>query len=87
VYSKKGFDRLDSASRRYHSTFHTSAIELGDLATRSRPKLLILSHILFFGESADEILAEVRSRYAGNTVLGEDLTVYTAGAADSTRRP
>src|SRR5690349_4222539 len=32
VYSKKGFDRLDSASRRYHSTFHTSAIEVGDLA-------------------------------------------------------
>src|SRR5690348_782765 len=41
VYSKKGFDRLDSASKRYHSTFHTSAIELGDLATRAKPKLLV----------------------------------------------
>ena len=87
VYSKKGFDRLDSASRRYHSSFHTSAIELADLATRARPKLLVLSHILFFGENADEILAEIRSRYPGNTALGEDLRVYILGAADSTRRP
>ena len=86
VYSKKGFDRLDSASRRYHSTFHTSAVELADLATRARPKLLILSHILFFGESADEILAEVSSRYRGNTVIGEDLATYDAGGGDSTRR-
>ena len=76
VYSKRGFDRLDSASRRYHSTFHTSAIELGDLATRARPKLLVLSHILFFGESAAEILGEVKSRYAGRVVVGEDLGAY-----------
>ena len=76
VYSKKGFDRLDSASRRYHSTFHTSALELGDLATRAKPKLLLLTHILFFGETADEILAEVRSRYAGQVIAGVDLAVY-----------
>ena len=76
VYSKQGFDRLDSASRRYHSTFHTSAIELGDLAARAQPKLLVLSHILFFGENAEEILAEVRSRFHGNVVVGADLGVY-----------
>jgi ribonuclease BN (tRNA processing enzyme) len=76
VYSKRGFDRLDSASRRYHSTFHTSAIELGDLATRAQPKLLLLSHILFFGESGDEILGEVRSRFVGQVALGADFGVY-----------
>jgi ribonuclease BN (tRNA processing enzyme) len=76
VYSKKGFDRLDSASRRYHSTFHTSALELGDLATRAKPKLLLLTHVLFFGESADEILGEARSRFAGQVVMGMDLSVY-----------
>lgn len=76
VYSKKGFDRLDSASRRYHSTFHTSAIELGNLATRARPKLLVLTHVLFFGETAEEIVAEVQSRFAGRVVMGADLSVY-----------
>jgi ribonuclease Z len=76
VYSKKGFDRLDSASRRYHSTFHTSAIELGELATRARPKLLVLTHVLFFGQSAEEIVAEVQSKFAGRVVMGTDLSVY-----------
>ena len=76
VYSKKGFDRLPRDDQRYHSVFHTSAYELGDLATRARAKLLILTHVLFFGESADEIVAEARSRYAGQLLLGADLGVY-----------
>jgi ribonuclease BN (tRNA processing enzyme) len=76
VYSKKGFDRLPPEARKYHSTFHTSAIELGELAARAKPKLLVLTHILFFGESADEILGEVRSRFGGRVVMGEDLAVY-----------
>ena len=76
VYSKQGFDRLPAADQKYHSNFHTSGIELGALATRARPKLLVLSHLLFFGESADEIVAEVRSRFGGNIVAGTDLSVY-----------
>jgi ribonuclease Z len=76
VYSRQGFDRLPEAARPYHASFHTSAIELGDLATRARPKLLVLTHILFFGERPAEILGEVRSRYSGRVELGEDLKVY-----------
>ncbi|HKW47401.1 MAG TPA: MBL fold metallo-hydrolase [Gemmatimonadaceae bacterium] len=76
VYSTKGFNRLPPADQKYHSNFHTSGIELGDLATRARPKLLILSHVLFFGESASEIVDEVRSRFTGNVVAGDDLGVY-----------
>ena len=76
VYSKKGYDGLDADGRRYHALFHTSAYELGDLATKARPKLLILSHILFFGENADELLAEAKSRYSGPVVIGSDLDVY-----------
>jgi ribonuclease BN (tRNA processing enzyme) len=76
VYSKKGFDRLPAGDQKYHSSFHTSALELGDLATRARPKLLLLTHILFFGETGDEILAEARSRFTGSVMLGTDLSVY-----------
>jgi ribonuclease Z len=76
VYSKKGFDRLPAEDQHYHSTFHTSALELGDLATRARPKLLILSHVLFFRESMEEIVGEVRSKFGGRVVAGEDLGVY-----------
>lgn len=76
VYSKKGFDRLPAKGQRYHSSFHTSAIELGDLAARAQPKLLLLTHILFFGETGEEILAEARSRFSGQVTLGQDLGVY-----------
>jgi len=76
VYSKKGFDRLPAEDQRYHSTFHTSGLELGDLATRARPKLLILTHVLFFGEMMEEIVGEVRSRFGGNVIAGVDLGVY-----------
>jgi ribonuclease BN (tRNA processing enzyme) len=76
VYSKKGFDRLPADARAYHSAFHTSGIELGDLATRARAKLVVLTHMLFFGEDAAEILGEVRSRFGGAVVGGVDLGVY-----------
>jgi ribonuclease Z len=76
VYSKKGFDRLPAGDQKYHSSFHTSALELGDLATRAKPKLLLLTHILFFGETGDEIVAEARSRFTGSVMLGTDLSVY-----------
>ena len=76
VYSKKGFDRLPADNRRYHSAFHTSGIELADIAARARPKLLLLTHVLFFGESAEEIVAEVQSKFDGKVVAGVDLGVY-----------
>jgi ribonuclease Z len=76
VYSKQGFDRLPAADRAYHSAFHTSGVELGDLAARARPKLVVLTHYLFFGETAAETLGEVRSRFGGAVVAGVDLGVY-----------
>jgi len=39
-------------------------------------KLLLLTHILFFGETGDEILGEARSRFTGSVQLGTDLSVY-----------
>jgi len=73
VYSKRGFDRLPAEDRAYHSAFHTSGVELRDLAARARPKLVELTHYLFFGGSAEEILGEVRSRFGGHVVAGVDL--------------
>src|SRR5205085_2766119 len=33
----------------YHRAFHTSTVELAALATRARPKLLVLYHQLYWG--------------------------------------
>ena len=58
----------------YHHAYHTTARELGELAARAKPKLLVLYHQLFASE--DVLLAEIRSRYAGAVVSGKDLGIY-----------
>ena len=64
VYSDSGFATYPPVRRKYHAQAHTSATQLGKIATNARPKLLILTHLLFFGASEDRLLAEVRSTFA-----------------------
>lgn len=60
----------------YMREFHTSDVELGALAARIQPKLLILYHMV--GGSADEeILAGIRrGGFTGRVVIGKDLDRY-----------
>ena len=76
VYSDSGFARRDLFWQEYHRTNHTSANELGEIASRAKPKLLILYHVLFWGSSEETVLEEVRENYSGEVVLGQDLDVY-----------
>ena len=76
VYSATAFEQLPSDWRRYHSSMHTSTRELAQMATRARPGLLILHHGLFWGQTEEELLWEIRSGYDGEVVLGKDLEVY-----------
>jgi ribonuclease Z len=62
--------------QKYHSNNHTSTHELGEIASRTKPKLLILYHILFWGASEATVLKEVREKYDGDVVLGNDLDTY-----------
>jgi ribonuclease Z len=56
---------------------HTSNVELGALAARIRPKLLILTHLIRMGASDDELLAGIRAGgFTGRTVIGRDLDRY-----------
>lgn len=62
---------------RYCHEYHTSDVELGRLAARIQPKLLILDHIVRMGASDEELLAGVRTGgYAGRAVIGKDLERY-----------
>ena len=76
VYSDAGFATIPAVRQAYHSNAHTSATQLGDIATRARPKLLILYHQLFFGSTEEKLLSEVRSRFSGRVVSAHDLEVY-----------
>jgi ribonuclease Z len=59
---------------RYMHRFHTSDVELGGLAARARPKLLVLYHIVRMGGTDDELLAGVKAGgFTGRVVIGRDL--------------
>jgi len=76
VYSSAGFKGRSPVWQSYHSSVHTSASELAEIASQARPGLLILYHQLFHGESEEDLLEEVRAEYAGRVVSGRDLDVY-----------
>jgi ribonuclease Z len=76
VYAQDGWERLPPEWQRYHAAFHTAAPELGRLAARARPQLLLLYHQLRWGSSAERILEEVRASFDGRVVYGKDLDVY-----------
>lgn len=76
VYSDAGFAKIPAVRQAYHSRAHTSATQLGDIATAANPGLLILYHQLFFGSSDETLLDEVRSRFKGRVVSAKDLDTY-----------
>lgn len=67
----------------YAAQFHTTTAQLTDLATKAKPRLLILYHAsLSLRPAVDSerstpaaLLAEM-SRYPGRVVVGRDLDVY-----------
>jgi len=76
VYSQSGFNRRNEVWQKYHASHHTSTIELAEIANKVKPKLLVLTHILFWGSTEEEILKEIESAYPGEVSIGEDLSVY-----------
>jgi ribonuclease BN (tRNA processing enzyme) len=76
VYAKTGFDGRSPDWQAYHKASHTSGVELGEIAARARPKLLILNHQLMWGATEDELLAEIRRSFYGEVAFADDLDVY-----------
>jgi len=76
VYSTTGFARRPPEWQRYHSSFHTSSKELAEIATKARPKLLVLYHQLLWGATKEQLLEEIGKGYQGKVVFANDLDVY-----------
>ena len=74
-YSQKGWEGRTPAWQRYHAAFHTSAIDVGRLAAAANAKKVVLYHELPMGQTADEVVEEVRQHYRGDVVYGKDLDV------------
>ena len=61
----------------YMREFHTSDVELDALAARINPKLLVLTHIIRFGATDEDLLAGVRAGgFVGRVIVGKDLDRY-----------
>ena len=76
VYSEAGFAKRPAVWQAYHSRYHTSSRQLGAIATRARPGLLVLYHQLIWSSTEEELLQEVRSAYDGKVVSAHDLDVF-----------
>jgi ribonuclease BN (tRNA processing enzyme) len=75
VYSEKGLAQRTPGWRVYHAAFHTSGPDVGRVAAKVRPRKLVLYHALPMGESREQVLSEVRSKYDGQIIYGQDLDV------------
>ncbi len=76
VYAQAGFDGRTADWQAYHRGAHTSSFDLGDLASRARPRLLVLYHQLLWGATEAQLLAEISSRWSGPTVSAKDLDIF-----------
>lgn len=62
---------------KYMRAFHTSDSELGAIASRAKPKLLVLTHVVRAAESDSSLIAGVRlGGYIGRVVVARDLDRY-----------
>jgi ribonuclease Z len=62
---------------RYLREVHTSDVELGRIAALARPKLLVLSHVIFMGATEQEIVDGIRrGGFSGRIVFAKDLDRY-----------
>jgi ribonuclease BN (tRNA processing enzyme) len=62
----------------YMRKFHTSASELGEIAARAKPKLLVVTHEGYVdGTSEADMLADIRKSFKGAVKIAHDLDVVT----------
>jgi len=76
VYAKAGFDLREPDWQAYHVASHTSGYELGELAVKARPDLLVLTHQLLWGATEEQLLSEIRRSFEGEVVYANDLDVF-----------
>jgi ribonuclease BN (tRNA processing enzyme) len=61
----------------YLREVHTSDVELGRIAAKAQPRVLVLTHVIFMGATEDEVLAGIRrGGFMGRVVFAKDLARY-----------
>lgn len=68
----------------FAAKYHTTTVQLAELATKAKPRLLVVYHASIalrptvnpLASTPEELLKEIQSRYTGKVVVGRDLDVY-----------
>jgi ribonuclease BN (tRNA processing enzyme) len=61
----------------YMRLFHTSDVELGQIAARLNPRLLVLTHVIRMGATDADLVKGIRAGgFTGRVVVGHDLGRY-----------
>ena len=76
VYNPKREELNEPHWREYFKTFHTSPQELGEIARRAHPKLLVLYHQVMGELPEADLVEQMKAAYAGRFVSAKDLGVY-----------
>lgn len=76
VYSAAGFKKRPKDWQRYHSHMHTSSEELAEIASEINPGVVVMTHLLLWGRSEQELVEEVEAGYDGEVVCANDLDVF-----------
>jgi ribonuclease BN (tRNA processing enzyme) len=76
VYSASRLKTRTPDWQHYHRAYHTSGEELGSVAARARPKVLVLYHQLYWGDTDEGLVREVQAHFSGRVVSGKDLGIY-----------
>ncbi len=75
VYSYFRWTKRNDFWRNYHAANHTSTFELGELAAKAKPGKVVLYHLLFWGDSEQDLLDEIAEKYDGEVIVGRDFMV------------
>lgn len=81
AYSLETYNKVSPAFQLYRRKHHTSSRELAELASRARPKLLVLYHRANPGayglpNPEEAVLQELKQTYSGPVVTAHDLDVF-----------
>ena len=76
VFNPHGDELKDAHWKEYFRTFHTSPAELGEIAWRAHPKLLVVYHQSLEKLPEADLVEQIGKEYSGPWVSARDLGVY-----------
>ncbi|OGU13658.1 MAG: hydrolase [Ignavibacteria bacterium GWB2_35_12] len=76
VYSAEKLKTREAKWQKYHPQYHTSTYELGEIASQINPSLLLLYHQLYWGDSDNDLLNQIKTKWNGNVISAQDMSIY-----------